>query len=246
MRKLWLASWLAAAGLGFASCEDSSGPGGPGTVAVRITTSQTARNGSSDGELRIEGTNGILSISEIRLIVAEFELEADDESCSGSGDCEFERGPFFLKLPLTSGSVTVTTDRIPPGTFKEIEFEVERLEDEDAALLAQIRAEFADWPGRASMMVVGTFTPVGGSPVPFRTFFDAEIEVEVELADRLVVTESNQPEITIEVNPQRWFRRANGTVKDLSLLDFARTGILARFEFEVEIEEGFEIARVRQ
>ena len=38
-------------------------------------------------------------------------------------------------------------------------------------------------------MAVGAFTPTGGDAIPFRTYFEIEIEVELELTTPLAVTE---------------------------------------------------------
>lgn len=43
--------------------------------------------------------------------------------------------------------------------------------------------------------------------------------------------------MTVTIDPGAWFARPDGTVLDLSRLDFARTGRV--LEFEVEMEQGF-------
>ena len=124
------------------------------------------------------------------------------------------------------------------------DLEVDDDEAGDASLIAslftQVRAVFPDWPEKASMVVVGSFTPTGGTAVKFRVYFEAEIEVEFDLIPPLEVTEEGlSHSILIELSPDRWFLRGGGTVMDLSQFDFPTTGQL--IDFELEIEDGFDI-----
>ncbi len=258
-RKLLITTILAP--LALAACGDSvtGGNGGGGDarpVAIRFgVNAGAAQNAAPLGpsrqegqgdQLVVTGANGTLTITDIRMIVAEFEVDGDDDvnTCQQNGggdDCEdFQAGPLFIDLPLTGGTVPVSTGEIAPGTYKEVEFEVEDLDDDEEnpaerqrieALLAQVRAQFADWPRDASMLVVGTFTPTGGQPRAFRVFIEAEIEVEVDLNPPLVITESSTSrDVSILLDPAAIFRSGNN-VLDLS----QSTGR----PLEIEIENGF-------
>ncbi|HEU0055282.1 MAG TPA: hypothetical protein VFQ39_18975, partial [Longimicrobium sp.] len=165
-----------------------------GTVASGASLSAAPTGGprlqTGADQLVIAGSNGTLTITDVRLVVDEFELKGDDdvnrcEDNGGGDDCDdFDAGPLFVDLPLSSDPVSVSTGAVPPGTYREVEFEVEDLDDDEEnpakaqridALLATIRQQFADWPRDASMLVTGTFTPTGGQPRQFRVFFEAEI-----------------------------------------------------------------------
>lgn len=254
----FILTFLAAVSLVVTGCDTFSGSDAQtAQVSVQfkvIAPPANAAKGSFssalDDGLIIEGTNGTLSITDIRLIVAEFELERDEECGDDDhGDeCEeFSAPPFFADLPLESGVVTVATGDLPPGRYTELEFEVEDLEldegdDDDEQqqrnLLRSIRSTFPDWPSEASVMLVGSFTPLGGSPRPFRAFAEAEIEVELALTPALVITaEDDDQFLTVQVNPVVWFKAGDGSVLDLSAYDFETTGRL--LEFELEIEDGF-------
>ncbi|MDX1577844.1 MAG: hypothetical protein R3266_05140 [Gemmatimonadota bacterium] len=264
---------MLSAGLGallaFAACGDSTGPGseeGPGPGEARLSIGfQTALGGSAAvapaGDDRISrnvaarsmtltGSNGELTLDEIWLIVAEFELErAFDGDCFGEsgGDndaCEkFQGPPQFLPLPLDGGETPAVSQDVPADVYDELELEIEDLEldgDEDnataaelQALFASIREQFPDWPRDASMLVIGSFTPTGGTAVPFRVFFEAEVEIELEFQPPLNLTEGATATATVVVDPALWFRLGDGTVQDLSQF----TGQLV--EFEAEIENGF-------
>lgn len=228
-----------------AGCESLTGSEEGERVAVRFATSPAARSATTADELVISGSNGTLSIGDIRFIVSEFELKRAEDFCVGEeddDDCEeIEGGPFLVDLPLGSGAVTLTTDQVPAGTYTELEFEVENLdedEDDDAreqqliqSLYAQIRSTYPNFPREASMVVRGTFTPTGGSAQPFVVYFDAEIEIEKDLNPPLTVPGSAV--LTVNVNPALWFRRGT-QVLNLAALNGRR------IEFEAEIDDGFE------
>ena len=241
-------------------CSDTSGPGSETQLTLAFTAGSSAAQASAAQSapsrapaaagLEIMGSNGVLTITDVRLILAEFELEAISGSCA-SGDeseChEFEAPPSFLQLPLEGDVVTVATTDVPPGSYDELEFEVEDLEDDEAdddfaaaeALRGLIRVEFPEWPDKASMLVVGTFLPDGGDPIPFRVFVDAEIEIEIDLMPILVISSDGEASrtITVDVQPDIWFRLPTGGVLDLSQFDWDTTGELLEFEFE--FEDGF-------
>lgn len=204
--------------------------------------------------MTIEGTNGTLTIDEIRLIVAEVELEGDDDACDDDlvevDDCaEFEAPPRFLDLPLDGAPVEAFVGLIPPNTYDELEFEIEDLEDdeEDTEFAAEIEAlrqdildEFPDWPRKATALVVGSFTNNSDETMSFRVFLEAEIEVERDLVPPVVVGEGGTaPDLTVDLRPDIWFGLSDGSVLELHLWDYDSTGQV--LEFELEMEEGIEL-----
>lgn len=259
-----------AALVAFTACESTTAPGGPlgddaarvgvdfrveGTASSSVTAlpGSVTRNVLGGQPLALTGSNGTLTLDEIWLVVAEFELErANDDDCSNQGSsngsssdsCEkFQGPPQFVSLPLTGDAQPTVSQDVPADLYDELEFEVEDLEldeDEDNATQAElqalfnsIRQQFPGWPRDASMLVVGSFTPTGGSPVPFSTYFEAEIEIELEFQPPLNLTEGDAATATVVVDPALWFTQNNGTVMDLSQFQ----GQLV--EFEVELEDGF-------
>ena len=88
-------------------------------------------------------------------------------------------------------------------------------------------------------MVVGTFTPTGGDPVPFRVFLEAEVEVEIDLNPALVVDDEGNAgrSLTVDLRPDLWFIDFQGRVLELPEWDWDDTGRI--LELEVEFENGF-------
>ncbi|PSQ87677.1 MAG: hypothetical protein BRD30_08320 [Bacteroidetes bacterium QH_2_63_10] len=229
---------------------DSSGPSTTnGTVEVGFTTAtssgaqntsatQTSSRSADSDPLTLTSSNGMLKISDIRLIVDKVKLKHTEVEIEQ--EVEVER-PEFLDLPLQEAEVSpVAAGEVPPGTYNEFEFEVDDLDDDDGTnqgLRQDIRDEFPNWPEDASMIVVGTFTPTDGSSESFTAYFEAEIEVERMLSTPLEVTDDGfSRELVVKLDPARGFEQADGTIQDLSQFDFEETGQLV--EFEAEFEEG--------
>jgi hypothetical protein len=246
-----------------AGCGDALGVDGPQNVALNFqvsaaTPAQLSGPAPANGPqptagppMVISGTNGTLTIDEIRLIVAEVELEGDDDTCendtAATTDCaEFEAPPRFLDLPLDGESVEAFLGLVPAGVYNELEFEIEDLEDDEtdtqfaaeiAELRLQILTEFPDWPRKATALVAGTFESANGS-IDFHVYLEAEIEIERSLVPPLVVGEggSDGTDLTIALRPDLWFTRSDGSILELHLYDYATTGLL--LEFELEMEDG--------
>ena len=229
---------------------DSAGTSSEGedvTVGFGTVSSPTASArafAKADDSLTVTGANGTLTITDIRFIVSEVEMEGDADSA------EFEaEEPAFVDLPLDSTEVvSVVRGQLPQGTYNEFEFSVEDadLDDgEEEEALDRLRATiedagFTNWPGAASMVVVGRFRPDGGDSRTFTTYFDAEIEVEIEMEGRSFVVGGNDPsrELTVNLSPSRWFV-ADGQPLDLSSDEYQNRE--EPVELEVEFEEESEI-----
>ena len=246
-----------------AACGGGTGPGT--SVAIKFGTAGSAASPSSaamfsvagglagDVAGHIEGSNGELNLTAIWVIVEEFELEpvevADCDIEPEPASCvDFEQKYFFIDVPLNGTTITVASAQIPDGSYDELEFEVDDVEvdandpdevaDADliAALLATVHGQFANWPDKASMVVTGTWTPTGGAEVSFETYFDADIEVEMDLVPALTVAGGVATgDLTILLNPAAWFLRTDGTVWNLKEIE----GQLV--DFELEIEDGFDL-----
>lgn len=260
MTRMMAGTGLVALAAVLAGCEDTTGPEAGGSevdVAFVVAPTATAAfsgTGSARQGLVVSGSNGTLEIEDLRLIVSEFELEGeDDDDCDDDGnvnddDCEdFELPPFLVDVPLTGGIVEVASADVQPGVYKELEFETRGLDDDDdddsrdrariLELVTELRQTYPSFPQRASMVASGTFTPTDGEPRPFVVYFDAEVEIELELEPPMVLPGEGQTQLVVDLRPDLWFR--NGAqVRDLSQFD-------NRFvEFEFEMERGFDSVEI--
>lgn len=233
---------------------DSIGPNDTAPVELRFATvtsaSATADQGAGFFGLRaasltIPAEGGVYEIDDVRIVVSEFELEGTETCVEEDEDgevefeeCEFEGGPHLVDLSLDGGAISLGTGIIAEGTYTSLEFEVEDLDvdeegdDEDgkatalAAILADLRAAYPDFPAGASMVASGRFVPTTGDPQPFTVYFDAEIEIEMALDPALVVPTDDV--LTIKVDPALWFTGFDFLAADGDLV-----------EFELEMEDGF-------
>jgi hypothetical protein len=198
--------------------------------------------------LTIPGSNGTLEITSIKAIVDELELDCESRT---TGPCvDFEAGPSFETVPLGADEVVIADAVVPPGRYDEFEFDIDDLDGDDddsaaeraakRALLAEIRSTYPDFPSDASMIVEGSFTPAGGAAVAFRTYLEADIEVELPLDPPLEVVEGAGPvTVPVTIDPRLWLTLPDGRVLDLSAFDYARTGQVP--EIDVEVEGAFAV-----
>jgi hypothetical protein len=258
-----------------AACSDSAtGGGSDARVQLRFGVAggqaqQSAASFQAGGtdRLVLTGTNGTLAIDDIRLVVAEFELDGDDDvnRCgasssilgSGSGsdddddddrrsgddsdDCEdFDAGPLFVDLPLTGGTVAVGAGDVPAGRYDEVEFEVEDLDDdEENPAEAQRIAQL-----RQQILAQFPDWPRDASMLVVGTFTPTggaarpfRVFIEAEI------------EIELDLDPPLSVGEGATGSLDVTLdpatlfrnganvLDLSTAG--SRFELEVEIENGF-------
>jgi hypothetical protein len=263
------AAMVLLAALSVAACDGGLGVDGPVNATLAFRAAGTggasvspASIGPADSPaltssgpsraITMDGTNGTLVLEEVYMIVSEVELDGDcdvddgDDGDDGLRCGDFEAGPRLVALPLDGAPVAAFEGMIAAGRYDELEFEVEDLEDDDdddwqeiGALRDEILDLIPDWPRRASLYVAGTFQRDGEDPVAFRTFVDAEIEVELELDPPLVVGDDgvDEPLLVVDVRPDLWFRDGQGGFRDLTEWDYDTTGRI--LELEVEIEDGF-------
>lgn len=257
--KKWMA--VALAGLLAAGCDDGTGISGARVAVDFSTTPTTAASIMGFGtpiaaSIDVPGSNGVLTLDTVHVILNEFELErvedlagCDSAETDDHDACEeFEVGPALLELPLDGGTTTAVSADVQPGEYGQLEFEIEDLEDDEddpseAEAIADLRddilARFDDWPREASMRLVGTFTPTEGDPISFRAYAEAEIEVELEFDTPFVVTEEDVSRVvTVELDPSSLFKRPDGSVLNLAEYDYPSSGRVLAFEFEME--NGFE------
>jgi len=223
--------------LGFRAESGSSGSSGS---AVFTDGSQLRPS------IEVSGDNGTLTIDSVFLVVDEFKAEAEEGDCEGDAPEEacarFEAEPFFLNLPLEvdsdgeSDTEVLAEVPVQPGTYTSFKFETKQPQD---SVLAAIRDPeghgLENWPGEASVLVVGDF-----EGDPFRAFLQAEVKVVLPIDPPLEVTdEEDADRITVVLNPGQWFIEEDGTVEDLTRFDYDPETGEPVTKLEVKFLEGF-------
>lgn len=243
-----------------AACADSTtGAGRPSSMTLSFTN-RSAVSASSLGPLAsaapitVEGGGNTLVINQVRLVLGEIELELATADCSedrrggsgsgvsGGGDeCpEIELNPVLVDVPL-SGTATLDLGvLVPAGSYRELEFKIEKADDDTGPEADFLRAH-PEFRG-VSVRVDGTFN---GQPFTFKSALEAEIELEFNNA--FVVDASEPRNLTISVDVASWFKGADGTVLDpANGTNALRIGQNIRFSFAAfgdDDRNGFEDRR---
>lgn len=220
-----------AAALLLVACNDDS-PTSPGEdpALADVTFMVADADGfQTTGDLRVDGSNGSLVLTELAFVVDEIELEGT------RGTEDFEQGPLLLESLLDGPEIAVSSRQIPPGQYDDLEFEIDEGEDDD--IMQDIRSVFGDWPDDATIRVSGYFERPGGEIRDFTVYIEAEIEIEMDLTPPLIVEEFDEEVLVVTLAPALWFTRGDGSVLDLSEWEYISGSDLP--ELEVEIEDGF-------
>lgn len=218
MRK-WMQILTASFAVAALSACDGTGPAGTAPVSLSFLAGTGSGSPALMAVTLTDGAGNALEIESVEMVLRDIEFErteavADCDAPAGEDSCEEIRvGPDVATLPLDATMPVVTfTAAVPVGSFKEVEFEVHKLDaadPEDQPLVTE-RPEFDD----VSILVSGTWTPAGGSAVPFSFASDLNEEQEIEFATPLVLVEGEAKNVTFVVNLDGWFRDGSGTLFD--------------------------------
>lgn len=204
---------LAAASL--TACSEGTGPGSDATGRVRLglATGSSPSGGPAITASETYTAGGTtLVLSRVQLVLREIELKRtedsstchDDSDDGSDDDCEeIEFGPILLDLPLNGSVSQVVTVEADTGTYRELEFEVHKPEDdgEDAAFLAR----YPDFR-RVSIRVEGTWN---GTPFVFLS--DLGVEQELDLVPPLRIEAAGNADLILRVDVRSWFLNSGGT-----------------------------------
>ena len=215
--KIMQSGWLLL--VAAAACTDSTGRvsfstttrSGAPAASVTAAISAALQAGPACSGLLIPaptGTTDQLCITSAGLILREVELKrvevAACDALPDNGDCaDFETGPAFLPLPLTSTQVSadVSVKDAPPGMYDRLEFEVHK---PDATEVVQGLPQ--GFPSGISIEVQGTFN---GTAFDYQT--DLNAKQEVRFATPLDLAAGTTKNVTLSVDLSGWFKNASGT-----------------------------------
>ncbi len=203
-----------------AGCSDATGPAGNGRTALTLSLATASTAGGSGPAFSETVSLGgkTLILDRVQLVLREIELKRargtgacssssqDDSSSSRSSrsdDCEeLELGPVLFDVPLDGSVDRQITVMADTGTFREVEFEIHKPEDdgEDAAFL-QANPDFR----RVSIRVEGTF-----EGTPFTFLSDMNVDVELALSPALVIQDGVVVDLTLVVDLAKWFTNGTG------------------------------------
>lgn len=168
-----------------------------GDTAKDVAVTMQVQN-SSAAKLK---ANAIDSLTEIKLLVEELELESATED-----SMDFEVESLVIDLPLDGTTLQLTSHPIPAGFYDE--FELEIAHDEDAQLLDD--PDFSEGDSRFSMVIKGIYN---GEEFMFRS--EEDFEIELELNPPLEISDNTgSAQVAIKIDTSTWFLDSQGNPLD--------------------------------
>lgn len=140
-----------------------------------------------------------------------------------------------VPLDLDGDAVLAVDTDAPAGTYKELELSIDKLEPGNPMEVPLIDAHPA--LENASILVEGTVTR-DGVERPFSIAYDADIDLELDLAPPLVI-ETGADRVTtfsLVIELSGWFLGDSGALLDPTLPD-NRSAIMANIERSIEVLE---------
>ena len=138
-----------------------------------------------------EAEDNPLSLEELYMNIAEIEFEVADEGDKLYTDVELE-GPFPINLlsEKAQSGLTLSTTKVPNGTYDEIEFELDVYKGEDE--------QFKNLVGN-TIYASGSFD-LGENVIPFIIKSEEEMEVELEYENSPLVLDGANTKVFIDLN----------------------------------------------
>ena len=197
-----------AAVLALAAACDSTSPGDRLGVGISFSTKPPATGAPASLAITMTSGANTLVITKAQLVLRELELKLAESSACATGvaadDCEeIALGPMLIDLPVTDAVATPITAHVPPGTYREIEFDIRRpgTDPADVAFVAA-NPNF----NNVSIRVEGTYN---GTPFVFTSQLDQEVQIDLD--PPAVITDANS-NVTIAVNIRDWFTGSGGAL----------------------------------
>lgn len=205
---------LSVLALGLVGCGDATSANRSPTsllIASRTSSSLAASRALLDISLTAGGHS--LVISKAQMVLAEMELKAASSSACATeaahDDCEELRvAPMLVDLPLDAVKSLDLSALLPPGTYREIEFDVDAVESGEHASSAAFLSAHPDFRN-VSVRVEGTFD---GKPFIFQTAQDFEVEFEFHTP---FVVGDGASSLTLNIDVASWFQ-SGSTILDPS------------------------------
>ncbi len=208
--------WAACDSTGSAPIEADRTPMTLSFVASGASADASAKVAKSQAYTDEAGNTVTIEMAELVLREIEFERANAGEACrdEDSDDCEeVEEGPVLVELPLDSDQPSVIIEAaLPEGTWKAVEFDVHKLDDDDDDDVAFL--EETGFPEDVSVRVTGTWTAAGGSAQSFIYTSDLDEEKEIEFDPPIDVSAEVANNVTFCVDVDTWFRQSDGSLVD--------------------------------
>lgn len=185
----------------------NSNPAGPNTDGSSIKFSIKSIGATiSAGKVASPQVTSV-TITSVRVVIDEIKLKS---SLDDTLNFKLE-DPFVQDLLGGTTSHEITTVQVPPGTYKELEVEIDELKPEHGAVFTE-NPELQNW----SILVTGFLD--GDSAKTFTFASDLEEEQEQEFKPPIVLDEASpSTNVVLTVDMDSWFVDGNGGFLDPAL-----------------------------
>lgn len=192
-----------------AACSDATGSARNAvTLSLATQSSPGTAPLMAGSPLTITVGANTLVISKAQLVMDEIELNTGMGTDCATDDCaEMELDPVLVDLPLDGVTQLDLGALVPAGTYHELEFKVDAVENGEKASSAAFIAAHPEFLN-VSVRVEGTFN---GAPFVFTTHEDVDFDLEFEPSVSLGDGATN---ITVAIDLRAWFRNETGAVVD--------------------------------
>lgn len=166
----------------------------------------------------VNGTvTGVITLTEARIVLEEFEFESELEGDDGTEDTEIEyefEGPYLADLISNEVVPSLETIELPAGTYQEIKFKVHSIDGSEDDETGQTLVEPADPLYGNSIRLGGTYSGLTASgevtDVPFSMTLDLDESFELKAAGEQAVGFTIDPDtendVIIAFRLAKWFR----------------------------------------
>lgn len=222
-RRAWLPVALLTSLAACGTSDPLASSGGATSLSVSLASAGVTATNAAGSAIVVGSSADTLVISKVQLVLNDVKLRRadvtlcpdtiparrDGEHSSDSHGCSrLDLGPMLLDVPLVGTGASKLAVAIPGGSYREMEFELDKVETGSSATAAE-RTFLATYPDfrDVSVRVTGTYR---GAPFTFLSHVEAEVEFEFNPA--LVVETGVNDNITISLDLGRWFRDSNGAL----------------------------------
>ena len=162
--------------------------------STQVQTNRVSASFFSEGKLN-KIQNNTLAVSEVKLLIRNLKLDRVEDNRSS----DVKLGPFVVYLNPDGFKTGVQVNNIPPGSFKQVKFEVHKLEDHEIPPDPEFR-DGESGSERYSVIIKGDFNGQTFLYKSQRTTYQ-----EIEFTSPLFIDENSSVNFTIKVNPYSWF-----------------------------------------
>ncbi|MFA4923840.1 MAG: hypothetical protein WC557_06565 [Ignavibacteriaceae bacterium] len=161
---------------------------------------------------------GTAAIDSLRITRARFVLR-DIKYKTQSDSCNFRAAPFVLELNLLSVIQDISVAGVPFGTYRKIEFDVHRINNNDVTPLpTSEQAQFQDFLNGESdgySIIISGITYTGGQGTVFTFRSIVNVKQKIDLVPEIVISEPS-PAInaTMLISSGGWFKSSTGVLLD--------------------------------